>query len=348
MSENRKLLGPGWLGYGSFALILILLGVLGWVAWTQLRQQRGAVEAAKIPPPKVDPLTQSYTGKLKALETTLVPAPVDGTLQSLEVQDMEEVAEGQLLGRILNTTLEAAKSKASEDLDRAKGKQEEAESQLINARLEASRASADAARVKLDFDSAAREFQRQQTLFQAGAGARKNFEKAEAAYRRLSEDSKNLDAAAKQAEARVGTLQASVAEARQRVNEQTEEAENAGAEVLAGEVKAPVSGLLIGHRKSAGEEVTRDIEDLFEIATSLASMQVVVDIPTALAKTLSAGGNALVQIAEAGNTPLAGVIRDVQESQVLVDFQSPNPAIRPGMTAQVRFLASKTPDRVPQ
>jgi multidrug resistance efflux pump len=342
MAGNKRIPGPGWVGYGALAVILLLLGVLGYVAWTQLRQQRDAAAAAKIPPPPVDPLTQSYTGKLKALSTVLVPAPLDGTLESLEVEDMEDVAEGQLLGRILNTTLETAKTKATEDLERAKSKQEEAESQLIAARLEASRASSDAARVKLEYDGAAREFQRQQTLFQAGAGARKNFDKAEAAFRQLAVDYRNLESAAKQADARVSALQNNVAQARQAVTAQSEEMEGAEAELLTGEVKAPASGLLIGHRKNAGEEVTRDIEDLFEIATDLASMQVIVDIPEALAKQLSPGGNALVQIAEAGPAPLAGVIKDVQDGQAFVDFQSPNPAIRPGMTAQVRFLPAPT------
>ena len=87
-----------------------------------------------------------------------------------------------------------------------------------------------------------------------------------------------------------------------------------------------------------GEEVTRDISDLFEIATDLGALEVIADIPADLAKKLAPGGRAFVQIAEAGPAPLNATIKQVTANQAVVEFTSPTPTIRPGMTAQVRFL----------
>ena len=168
--------------------------------------------------------------------------------------------------------------------------------------------------------------------------ARKTYEKSESDFRKLVEELKAIEDATKRADARVSALQSGTEEARLRLSEKTEALEDADAELLTGEVKAPVSGLLIGHNKNAGEQVTRDIKDLFEIATDLGAMAIVVDIPEALAKKLAPGGRAFVQITEAGEAPLNGTIREIRDMRAVVDFLSPNPVIKPGMSGHVRFL----------
>jgi multidrug resistance efflux pump len=324
--------------YGPVLLVVCLVAAAGWFGYQEyLRRQQEQSEASK-PKPKPDPLGQTWQGTIRAQKILRVPAPVEGTLESVEVADGDEVFEGQLLARIRNTAIEANKQKTEEDLDRAKGKVADLESQVLSARLEASRASADLARVKSEYEAASRAYDRQQKLFREGATARKTFERSEAEFRKLMEDLKGSEDNSRRAQSRTAALQASVEEAKQKLTEQTESMEDAEAELLTGEVKAPANGLLIGHRKSAGEEVTRDIEDLFEIATDLTAMEVVVEIPADLAKKLAAGGRAFVQITEAGEAPLNGTIRELKATQAIVEFLSPTPTIRPGMSAQIRFL----------
>ncbi len=337
-SRLGSFLASRWMLYGPVLFLTALIAGGGWYGYKEYqRRSLAALEAAK-PKPVPDPAGQTYSGRIRARNTVLIPAPIDGTLESVEVADGDEVFEGQLLGKIQNTAVEGQKQKTEEDLDRAQGKLADLESQLLSARLEASRASADLARVRADYESASRAFDKLQKLYREGAAARKTFEKSEADFRKLVEDQKGTQEAARIAESKVNALQTSVEEAKTRLREKTEDLEEADTELLTGAVKAPVSGLLIGHRKNPGEQVTRDIEDLFEIASDLTSMEILTEVPPELAKKLTVGGRAFVQIAEAGEAPLNGTIREISDNQAIVEFTSPSPTIKPGMTAQVRFL----------
>lgn len=337
-SRLGRFLASRWMLYGPVLLIAALIAVGGYFLKQEYqRRQIAATEAAK-PKPAPDLLGQTYTGRIRAQKTVLIPAPVEGTLESVEVSDGDEVYEGQLLGKIQNTAIETNKQRAEEDLERARGRVSDLESQLLAAKLEANRASADVARIRSEYEAASRSFDRQQKLFREGAAARKTFEKAEAEFRKLMEDLKGAEETSKGAQGRVASLQTNFEDARQKLNEMTADVEDAEAELLTGTVTAPVSGLLIGHRKNPGEEVTRDIEDLFEIAIDLTSMEIVTEVPAELAGKLAAGGRVFVQIAEAGPAPLNGTIREVKDGTAVVEFISPSPSIRPGMSGQVRFL----------
>ncbi len=330
------------IGQGNWIYLAALLGIaaLGTGAYYAFREYQKP--APQVTPsavaPTADPATTTYPGKIRALKTLPIPAPIDGTLEEVSVADGEEVYEGQLLARITNSTLEAAKQKSAEDLESLKTKLEGFESQLVAARLESSRASADLARARAEYETASKNFERQKLLFREGAGAKKNHDNAEAAFQKVASERAQLENAVKAADSRAAALQASVEEARAKFNEATTDAEETDAEILTGDVKAPVSGLLVNHKKNAGDQVTRDIADLFEIAVDLTALEVVVEVPKALEAKLGAGQNALVQIAEAGPAPLEAKIREVKDGQAYVEFLSPSPAIKPSMTAQVRFL----------
>ncbi len=323
MSLALIVAGGAWYGYGEYQ-----------------RRERAAAESRK-PRPVINPLSQTFPGQIRPQKTVQVAVPVAGTLESLEVSDGEEVIEGQLLARILNSGLAAAKQRAVEELDRAKGRVSELESQVLAARLEASRASADMARVRIEYETASRAYDRQQKLFREGATARRSYEKAEVDYRKLLEENKSLEETAARSEAAVKRLHGAVDEARGREAEKAAELEDADDQLLSGEVKAPVSGVITGHSKNAGDEVTRDIGALFEIATDLTAMEAVVEVPEVVGKKLMVGGRAFVQISEAGEAPVNGVIREVKDGKAVVEFLSPNAGVKPGMSAQVRFLAGE-------
>jgi HlyD family secretion protein len=336
---ERPKIGQGnWIYLGA----LLGIGALGGGAYYAFReyQEPAPQTAIATTGSAADPADASYLGKIRALKTLPIPAPIDGTLEEVSVADGEEVYEGQLLARITNSTLETAKQKAAEDLERAKAKAEDLESQLIAARLESSRASADLARARAEYEAAAKNFERQRLLFREGAGAKRTYDLAEAAFQKLAAERSQLENTVKAADARAAALQNSVEEARTKLSEANSEVEDTDAEILTGEVKAPVSGLLVNHKKNAGDQVTRDIADLFEIAVDLTALEVIVDIPAALTGKIAAGQNALVQIAEAGPSPLEAKVREAKEGQAYVEFLSPSAAIKPGMTAQVRFLSS--------
>ena len=338
-SRLGRFLASRWMLYGPVTVLALVIAGGAWYGYGEFKRRERATAEARKPKPTVDPVGQTFTGKIRAQKTVQVAAPLGGTLESLEVNDGEEVIEGQLLARILNSGFVAAKQRAVEDLDRAKGKVSDLESQVLEARLEASRASADLARVRSEYENASRAYDRQQKLFREGATARRSYEKAEADYHKLVEEKKGLEEAAARSEGAVSRLNGAVEEARGRVAENVSELEDADNLLLSGEVKAPVSGVVTGHARNAGDEVSRDLAALFEIATDLTALELVVEIPEAVGKKLVAGGRAFVQIAEAGDTPLSGVIREVKDGKAVVEFLSPNAGVKPGMSAQVRFLA---------
>lgn len=332
------------IGQGNWIYLGALLGIaaLGTGAYYAFREYQKPTAPTQSTPATAapDPTATTYPGKIRALKTLPIPAPIDGTLEEVSVADGEEVYEGQLLARITNSTLEAAKQKSTEDLESLKAKLEGLESQLVAARLESSRASADLARARAEYESASKQYERQKLLFREGAAARKVYDQAEAAFKKIADERAQLENTLKVADSRAAALQNSVEDARTKLNEATTEAEDTDAEILTGEVKAPVSGLLVNHKKNAGDQVTRDIADLFEIAVDLTALEVIVEVPKALEAKLSPGQNALVQIAEAGPAPLEAKVREVKEGQAYVEFLSPSPAIKPSMTAQVRFLVA--------
>ncbi len=340
-SGMGSFLASRWMLYGPVALVAGIVVGGAWYGYGEYQRRERTAAEARQPKAAVDVLSQNFTGKTRAQRTVAVAAPLEGTLESLEVTDGDEVFEGQLLARIRNTGMEAAKQRSVEDLDRVKGKLSDLESQVLAARLEASRAGADLTRVRLEYDNASRAYERQQKLYREGATARKTYEKAEAEYRTLAGETKGMEEAAARSEAQVAKLSAAVEEAKGRVAEAVAELEDADAEMLLGEVKAPVSGLLIGHAKNAGDEVTRDLAKLFEIATELTAMEVVVEIPPVVDKRVSVGARALVQISEAGEAALNGTVREAAGGKAVVEFVSPSAAVRPGMSAQVRFLEER-------
>ncbi len=336
------------IGQGNWIYLAALLGIAGLAGgggYYFYQSYRGPASPAPKAEtlPAADPTAASYTGKIRATKTIPIPAPIDGTLEEVTVADGEEISEGQLLARISNSTLELAKQEATEALEQAKAKLENLESQLIAARLEASRASADLARVKADYETASRAFERQKVLFREGAGARRAYEGAEAAFRKAAEERAQLENTQRGADSRALGLQKNVEDARTKLSEATTELEEADAEVLTGQILSPANGLLVNHKKNAGDQVTRDVADLFEIAVDLTAMEVVVDLAAALTGKVSAGQGAWVQVAEAGPQPLEGKVREVKEGQAFVEFVSPSPVIKPGMTAQVRFLLNPIP-----
>ena len=86
-----------------------------------------------------------------------------------------------------------------------------------------------------------------------------------------------------------------------------------------------------------GELVDRTAGDLFQIAVALTAMQVIVEPQPPVLARIHPGQSAAIVMAEAPNGAIGGSVREIRDGQVVIDFVSPTPAIRPGLTAQVRI-----------
>jgi len=274
-------------------------------------------------------------GTVEAQQVVTVATPISGTVQDILVNPGDMVYEGQLLAQIRNTGLESQRDEAVSVLERARSRVNSLDSALIAARLEASRARADATRARGEFEKAEKVYLRQQMLLNAGATPRLVFERAEKDYQLAKGEYESLEEVARQAEDKVASVGRQLDEARRNVAEKADELEQARESLSAGEVRAPVDGLILSRRAEAGQEVTTDVKDLFVIAVNLVALQVVLEPEPSVLARIRSGQQAVIRLAEVPDQGIPAKVREVKDGKVFVEFTSPGPEIRPGLVAQV-------------
>ena len=287
---------------------------------------------AVAPPPA--PAEISLTGKIQATKVVNVAPPVDGTIEQFVTDVGDDVTEGEVLARIKNIKLENAQEKQQLDVERAQNQVSGLEAAVRNARLEVSRSEADAARSKGEFERAEKEYAKQQMMIREGVTPRLVFEKAQQDYNRLKVESDSMaDVAAKAAE-RVAALTRELESARKNFTQRQMALEQSGGEEATGEVYAPADGVVIARRGQQGEQVTRKMADLFQIAVELNALEVAVPADTS---QIRVGQAAVIEVKDVPGT-ITGKVREIKASQAFVAFTNTSAAVRPGMTAQVRIV----------
>ena len=315
--------------------VLAAIALAGTGAFVLLRN--GSPAAAKqAPQAAAMPAEVTLAVRLQAKNTIEVPVPLEGKVEKFHVEVGDEVYEGQLLAVIKSEALEGVRGLAELELERIETRVNNLESSIAAARLEASRAGAEASRVRNDYDRASRTFQRQKMLLAEGATPRRDFEKAEREFTALEAESQTLDTLAKQSEERIVTLNRELDAARKTLTDKSEDVEAAKTRVAAGEVVSPASGIVAARRGVEGDEVQPTMTDLFRIATDLTSMQAVAEPDGKQLAVIKQGQEAFIAVAESQEL-LPGRVVSVEEGRVTIEFTNPNPDVRPGATAQARI-----------
>lgn len=276
-------------------------------------------------------------GKIQAAHVVPVAAPVDGYLEAWDVEVGQEVVEGQLLGYIQNSGLASAKQLAQEQLESIRSRISNFESQILAAKLEAARADADAQRTASEALSLAKIYQRQQMLFREGATPRLVYEKSEREYKTAKLEADTAAELAQNATDRVAKLEADLKLAKTTLEERQAMLDEATENMEAANLIAPADGLIIRLGVEAGGEVDRNMRDLVQIAVEPGQLEVVVDPEPPALERIQPGMPALVQVPDVTSEGLEGVVKEIKGTQVIVEFNSPYPAIRHGMTAAVRI-----------
>ena len=320
---------------GSVILLAVALG-----AWNYYKRTQAPVAVAKPAPepsPIVAGLEVSLSGRVEAQKVVAVPASTDGRVEEFFVEAGEDVYEGQMLARIKNQQLEASQEQAQAELDHAQIKVNNLESAVLSARLEASRTRADASRSKTELDRTERVFQRQEMLNNQGATARNTYQKAVEDRLTAMNEYETLSIRARSAEDRVGVLLKDVEAAKKTLEEKMAAMEDAKTAFASGIVHAPVDGTLVSRKGVTGEDVTVEMADMFVIATDLSALQVELEPEPEVLKRLQPGMPAIVVIAESASESIEGKIKEIKDTKVIVEFLSPSPAIKPGLTARVKL-----------
>jgi multidrug efflux system membrane fusion protein len=126
----------------SITITLLILGGLGYIAWTSLQQKQAANRAARpdLPVPVLAaapriqdvPVYLDGVGAVRALNNVLVRSQVDGKLISVNFTEGQEVRQGDVLAEIDPVIYKA-------QYDQAVAKKAQDEAQLANQRLDLTR-----------------------------------------------------------------------------------------------------------------------------------------------------------------------------------------------------------------
>ena len=287
--------------------------------------------------PKAEAGELSLSGRLQATKVVQVLAPVDGVIEELRVKEGEDVAEGQLLARVKNNSLDLNHEQSSQRLEELQSKVNNLESGLIAARLEGQRTKADADVLKTRLDALRKEFDRQGMLMKEGATPRLKFERAKQDYESGLVEFEAKDNLARQAADRVETNTRLLDDAKKALSERSAEWEEAKSDLNSAEIHAPANGVIVKVGKQNGEPVDKRATEVFLIAVDLTAMEAVVELNPQELKLVKPGQGAVLYLVEAGNEPINATVREIKANEAYLDFKSPNPAVRPGLMAQVRI-----------
>jgi multidrug resistance efflux pump len=247
------------------------------------------------------------------------------------------VEAGQVLARIASPGLETGREVAQVSLDNAQSRVTRIEAQLAAARLEASRAQADASRARSDLDRADKVYTRQRMLHSEGATPRLAYEKAGREFENAQADYQNLDRLARQTDLRVQALQDELQIGRKILDDKQKQLEDASGALAAADIRSPVDGTVVGRKGEVGKAAQEQGSDFFQIAADLMSLEVVVEPDPPTLARIRQGQPALVLISDFQAEGIPGTVGEIKDSLVRVEFASPNPAIKPGLAAEVRI-----------
>jgi multidrug resistance efflux pump len=276
----------------------------------------------------------TISGQIRPQHVTAVSATASGVVEAFLVDVGQEVYEGQLLARIGAQGVESAREVAASALEKAQEAVNKAEAGVSSARLEASRADANAQRSQMALDRARNNFSHQRTLFVEGATPRATYEKAEQDYESAQRDFDVMNNAMRLAAENVQSALQEVSNAKRIVDDKNRELEEAQANLQDAEVHSPVDGLVVARSGEAGKPAGGE---LFEIATDLYALEVAAEAPEAVLKRLHPGQQALVLVLDLQSAGMPGAVKTIKDNQVIVEFSSTMPAIKPGMLASVRL-----------
>jgi HlyD family secretion protein len=276
-------------------------------------------------------------GKIRPQHTIGVAANVPGFIEAFLVEPGQDVYQGQVLARIGAQGLESTREAAAAALEHAQEQVTRSESGLAQARMEGSRTDAELQRAQIMVERLQKAYARQKTLFAEGATPRLTYEKAEADYNAAQKEYDIVSNAARTGRERIQAAQEDVNASRKMVDAKTQELDAAQADLAAAEVHSPVDGYVVSRKGEAGKPADEFGEDFFRIATDLYALEVELEPKEEDLKRIIPGLPALVLVLDVQSNAMEGHVKEIKDKRAVVEFGSGNPAIRPGMVADVRL-----------
>jgi HlyD family secretion protein len=297
---------------------------------------------ARTPIAEVEPTNPNEVtlhGKIRPQHVVGVSANAPGVVEAILVEPGQDVFQGQVLARIGAQTLESNRENAAKALEHAQEQVNRADASVNSARLELSRAEADVQRSRIALERVQKIFERQRTLFREGATPRLTYEKAQLEYEGAQKDYEIMSNAVTTGREHLESSQKDAVNARKFVEDQRAQLDEAQESLAASEVHSPVDGYVVSREAEIGRSA-QDLGDrFFTIATDLYALEVILEPKADALKHIIPGMPVTVLVLDLDSAGFEGKVKEVKdkENQVIVEFGSANPGVKPGMIADVRF-----------
>jgi len=306
MTNTRR-----WLATCLAALVVLLAGGFGVWRW-RAAHRKAPVEfdTASVDRGRIVARVTA-TGTLSALVTVQVGTQVSGTVQKLFVDWNSPVKKGQLIAKIDPQLIEASLQQAQANYQAAEGNLVKAEAQERDA---------------------GRQFERAKSLLERKLIAQADFDTSQA----NQEVMKGQTAAAR----------GSLAQAKAALNQ-------AKVNLEMTRIVSPTDGTVISRSVDVGQTVAASLAapTLFVIAKDLREMQVDTSVAEADVGKLSTGMPATFTVDAFTGEHFRGKVRQIRNApttlqnvvtyDAVIDVANPDLKLRPGMTANITFIAAE-------
>jgi multidrug resistance efflux pump len=279
----------------------------------------------------------TLNGSIRPQHVAGAGTTVEGNIEAFLANVGDEVFEGQVLARVGSAGLESNREQASAAVEHAQEQVARTENAINSSRMESSRADADLVRARLQMERTQKVFDRQKTLHTAGATPRIVYEKAVSEFEAAQQEFEVMDKAARAAHESVQSAMEQLSGARKLLADKTQELEQAQGAFEAAEVRAPVSGTVVGRNGDVGKPAQEAGPDMFQIATDMYALEVTLEPNPEQLKKVFAGQQALVLVLDLQSAGMPGVVKEVKDGHAIVEFSSALPGIKLGMRADVRL-----------
>jgi multidrug resistance efflux pump len=321
----------------SVAVALACLAVGGVALWLRHRAPAAPVRAAGAVSLPAGTGIVTLTGTIRAQHVVTFGPTTKGNIEAFMAEVGDQVGEGQVVARVGALNLEADRENAENDLRKAQDGVTQAESAVKDARLEESRAAAQMDRARSLLQQANDLYGKQKIRIEAGAIPRLDFEKSDTERQTAQQTFDVMEKAWRAASDNIQALQELVDRAKIPLDQAGQKLQDLQTQLEATDVRAPVEGWVVARQGQVGQPADSAGDQMFQIATDLAALEVVLDPKPETLKRIYPGMPALVLIPEVTDAAMNGDVKAIDGKEVIVEFISSMPSVLPGMKADARL-----------
>jgi HlyD family secretion protein len=343
---TRTLQSPRLVSKAIPCLAALLFAILS-VGCGSSEKEKEPIVSVQVESAQKGPIEQIVSAEavVYPFQQAVITPKITSTIREFRVHRGSRVQKGQLLAILENADLSAT-------AEQSKGEFEQAEASYTTTTVaslpqEIQKAELDAAAAKAAFDAQQKVYDSRKELFQQGAIPRRDFDAAEVA---LAQARTQSEVTQRQLEdlRRVGRTQ-TLKSAQGQLTAAKGKYLGAAAQLSYSEIRSPIDGFVTERPQYAGELATANQPLLTVMDTS--TLIAKAHIPQSDAAQLKIGNQAQIRVA-GSQDPIPGKVTLVSPAldagsttiEVWVQSNKSNPALRPGMTAQIVITARSAKD----